>query len=107
MDWNSLLANIVCLFYSETFSIMSYTKQVMFQAYGTKQGALHGLLISTLYPTKDHLKLKRFPTQSSKTTYECSLRYKMQAKQMYKNAQLIIGNVREKLDQLSIFPQYL
>eukprot|EP00105_Crassostrea_gigas_P046074 XP_019930222.1 PREDICTED: acetyl-CoA carboxylase-like [Crassostrea gigas] len=31
------------------------TGQVMFQAYGTKQGALHGLLISTPYPTKDHL----------------------------------------------------
>ncbi|XP_062620610.1 acetyl-CoA carboxylase-like [Saccostrea cucullata] len=43
--------------------------QVMFEAYGTKQGALHGLLISTPYPTKDHLQLKRFQAQSSGTTY--------------------------------------
>uniref|UniRef100_A0A8W8JHP3 Acetyl-CoA carboxylase n=1 Tax=Magallana gigas TaxID=29159 RepID=A0A8W8JHP3_MAGGI len=45
------------------------TGQVMFQAYGTKQGSLHGLLISTPYPTKDHLQLKRFQAQSSGTTY--------------------------------------
>ncbi|XP_078337630.1 acetyl-CoA carboxylase-like isoform X9 [Crassostrea virginica] len=45
------------------------TGQVMFSSYGTKQGALHGLLISTPYPTKDHLQLKRFQAQSSGTTY--------------------------------------
>uniref|UniRef100_K1PCX3 Acetyl-CoA carboxylase n=1 Tax=Magallana gigas TaxID=29159 RepID=K1PCX3_MAGGI len=79
--------------------------KVMFQAYGTKQGALHGLLISPLYPTKDHLKLKRFPTQSSKTTYECSLRYKMQAKQMYQNAQL--GNIGMVAWQMTLkTPEY-
>ncbi|XP_033740192.1 acetyl-CoA carboxylase-like isoform X1 [Pecten maximus] len=43
--------------------------QVMFEAYGPKQGALHGLLISTPYVTKDHLQLKRFQAQSSGTTY--------------------------------------
>ena len=41
----------------------------MFEAYGAKQGPLHGLLISTPYPTKDHLQLKRFQAQSSGTTY--------------------------------------
>jgi hypothetical protein len=43
--------------------------QVMFQAYGTKQGPLHGLLLSTPYVTKDHLQLKRFQAQSNGTTY--------------------------------------
>lgn len=41
----------------------------MFQGYGTKQGPLHGLLISTPYMTKDHLQLKRFQAQSNGTTY--------------------------------------
>nr|WDE40200.1 acetyl-CoA carboxylase [Tegillarca granosa] len=45
------------------------TGQVMFQAFGAKQGPLHGLLVSTPYPTKDHLQLKRFQAQSSGTTY--------------------------------------
>ncbi|KAK3098334.1 hypothetical protein FSP39_018526, partial [Pinctada imbricata] len=47
----------------------SRTGQIMFEAYGAKQGPLHGLLISTPYPTKDHLQLKRFQAQSSGTTY--------------------------------------
>ena len=41
----------------------------MFKAYGTKQGPLHGLLISTPYVTKDLLQLKRFQAQQSGTTY--------------------------------------
>ncbi|XP_064618157.1 acetyl-CoA carboxylase-like isoform X2 [Liolophura sinensis] len=45
------------------------TGQVMFEAYGAKQGPLNGLLISTPYVTKDHLQLKRFQAQSSGTTY--------------------------------------
>ena len=45
------------------------TGQVMFKAYGVKQGPLHGLLISTPYVTKDHLQLKRFQAQQSGTTY--------------------------------------
>ncbi|KAH9518467.1 hypothetical protein Btru_016869 [Bulinus truncatus] len=45
------------------------TGQIMFEAYGIKQGPLHGLLISTPYLTKDHLQLKRYQAQSSGTTY--------------------------------------
>ena len=41
----------------------------MFQAYGTKAGNLHGLLVTTPYHTKDHLQLKRFQAQSVGTTY--------------------------------------
>jgi len=42
---------------------------VKFQAYGSKQGLLHNLLLSTPYVTKDHLQLKRFQAQSLGTTY--------------------------------------
>lgn len=45
------------------------TGQVMFQAYGSKQGPLHNLLLSTPYVTKDHLQLKRFQAQTNGTTY--------------------------------------
>ncbi|XP_074643040.1 acetyl-CoA carboxylase-like isoform X2 [Tubulanus polymorphus] len=45
------------------------TGQIMFQAYGTKQGPLHGLLLSTPYMTKDHLQQKRFQAQHMGTTY--------------------------------------
>ncbi|KAK6168611.1 hypothetical protein SNE40_019808 [Patella caerulea] len=45
------------------------TGQVMFQAYGAKQGPYHGLFVSSPYLTKDHLQLKRFQAQSSGTTY--------------------------------------
>ncbi|KAK2176007.1 hypothetical protein NP493_691g01001 [Ridgeia piscesae] len=45
------------------------TGQVKFQAYGSKQGLLHNLLLSTPYVTKDHLQLKRFQAQSLGTTY--------------------------------------
>ncbi|CAL1538931.1 unnamed protein product [Lymnaea stagnalis] len=45
------------------------TGQIMFEAYGVKQGPLHGLLISTPYLTKDHLQNKRYQAQSSGTTY--------------------------------------
>ncbi|KAK3576974.1 hypothetical protein CHS0354_005975 [Potamilus streckersoni] len=47
----------------------SRTGQVMFQSYGTKQGPLHGLLVSTPYVTKDHLQLKRYQAQKSGTTF--------------------------------------
>lgn len=45
------------------------TGVVKFEAYGPRQGALHGLAISTPYITKDHLQLKRFQAQSNGTTY--------------------------------------
>lgn len=41
----------------------------MYQAYGAKQGPLHGLLLSYPYVTKDHLQLKRFQAQTNGTTY--------------------------------------
>lgn len=43
--------------------------QIMFQAYGDKQGPLHGMLINTPYVTKDLLQSKRFQAQSLGTTY--------------------------------------
>ncbi|XP_038231851.1 acetyl-CoA carboxylase 1 isoform X2 [Dermochelys coriacea] len=45
------------------------TAQIMFQAYGDKQGPLHGMLINTPYVTKDLLQSKRFQAQSLGTTY--------------------------------------
>ncbi|VEN41740.1 unnamed protein product [Callosobruchus maculatus] len=42
---------------------------IKFQAYGDKQGPLHGLPISTPYIPKDFLQQKRFQAQSSGTTY--------------------------------------
>ncbi|CAH1163265.1 unnamed protein product [Phaedon cochleariae] len=42
---------------------------ISFQAYGTKQGPLHGLPISTPYIPKDYLQQKRFQAQSAGTTY--------------------------------------
>ncbi|GCB68953.1 hypothetical protein scyTo_0000973 [Scyliorhinus torazame] len=47
----------------------SGTGQIMFQAYGDKQGPLHGMLINTPYVTKDLLQSKRFQAQSLGTTY--------------------------------------
>ncbi|XP_076466128.1 acetyl-CoA carboxylase-like isoform X2 [Babylonia areolata] len=47
----------------------SRTGQIQFESYSAKRGALHGLLVSTPYLTKDHLQLKRFQAQSSGTTY--------------------------------------
>lgn len=43
--------------------------QIVYQAYGAKQGPLHGLLLSSPYATKDHLQLKRFQAQTNGTTY--------------------------------------
>ncbi|KAG1687910.1 Acetyl-CoA carboxylase [Nymphon striatum] len=43
--------------------------QIKFEAWGPKQGPLHGLTVSTPYMTKDYLQLKRFQAQSSGTTY--------------------------------------
>ncbi|XP_018332454.1 acetyl-CoA carboxylase isoform X2 [Agrilus planipennis] len=40
-----------------------------FQAYGTKQGPMHGLPTTTPYLAKDYLQQKRFQAQSSGTTY--------------------------------------
>ncbi|NXY89063.1 ACAC carboxylase, partial [Alcedo cyanopectus] len=45
------------------------TAQIMFQAYGDKQGPLHGMLINTPYVTKDLLQSKRFQAQSLGTSY--------------------------------------
>ncbi|OXB62162.1 hypothetical protein ASZ78_015344 [Callipepla squamata] len=42
---------------------------IMFQSYGDKQGAQHGMLINTPYVTKDLLQAKRFQAQSLGTTY--------------------------------------
>ncbi|KAG5900050.1 hypothetical protein JTB14_016026 [Gonioctena quinquepunctata] len=42
---------------------------INFQAYGKKQGPLHGLPISTPYIPKDYLQQKRFQAQSAGTTY--------------------------------------
>ncbi|XP_052899542.1 acetyl-CoA carboxylase [Anopheles moucheti] len=45
------------------------THVIKFQAYGNRQGALHGLPISSPYMTKDFLQQKRFQAQSNGTTY--------------------------------------
>ncbi|XP_064490125.1 acetyl-CoA carboxylase-like isoform X4 [Ornithodoros turicata] len=45
------------------------TGQMQFEAWGHKQGPLHGLPISTPYLTKDYLQQKRFQAQSNGTTY--------------------------------------
>ena len=42
---------------------------VRFEAYGSKQGPLHGMPISTPYLAKDYLQEKRFQAQSAGTTY--------------------------------------
>lgn len=42
---------------------------IKFEAWGTKQGPLHGLPISSPYVTKDYLQQKRFQAQSNGTTY--------------------------------------
>ncbi|XP_039612650.1 acetyl-CoA carboxylase 1 isoform X1 [Polypterus senegalus] len=47
----------------------SRSAQIMFHAYGDKQGPLHGMLINTPYVTKDLLQSKRFQAQSLGTTY--------------------------------------
>ena len=54
---------------STTSYTLCFSSQVMFQAYGSKQGPLHNLLLSTPYVTKDHLQLKRFQAQTNGTTY--------------------------------------
>ncbi|ESN91710.1 hypothetical protein HELRODRAFT_70230, partial [Helobdella robusta] len=43
--------------------------QIKYEAYGSRHGPLHGLLLSTPYVTKDHLQLKRFQAQTNGTTY--------------------------------------
>ncbi|KAI1231728.1 hypothetical protein IHE44_0007360 [Lamprotornis superbus] len=43
--------------------------KIMFQAYGDKQGPLHGMLINTPYVTKDLLQSKRFQAQTLGTSY--------------------------------------
>ncbi|XP_066991423.2 acetyl-CoA carboxylase isoform X2 [Anabrus simplex] len=45
------------------------TGVIKFEAYGNKQGPMHGLPISVPYLTKDYLQQKRFMAQSSGTTY--------------------------------------
>ncbi|KAF2367472.1 Biotin carboxylase-like N-terminal domain [Trinorchestia longiramus] len=43
--------------------------QIKFEGFGSRQGPLHGLSVSTPYVTKDYLQLKRFQAQSNGTTY--------------------------------------
>lgn len=45
------------------------TGLIKFESFGTKQGPLHGLPVSTPYMTKDYLQQKRFQAQSNGTTY--------------------------------------
>eukprot|EP00794_Sanderia_malayensis_P012741 gene12741-14046_t len=45
------------------------TKQIIFSAYGNRQGPMNGLQINTPYVTKDHLQFKRFKAQELGTTY--------------------------------------
>ncbi|XP_065216768.1 acetyl-CoA carboxylase isoform X5 [Planococcus citri] len=45
------------------------TGMIKLEAYGPKQGPMHGLPVSTPYMTKDYLQQKRFQAQSSGTTY--------------------------------------
>ncbi|XP_017779998.1 PREDICTED: acetyl-CoA carboxylase isoform X2 [Nicrophorus vespilloides] len=45
------------------------TGTIRFEAYGLKQGSMHGLAISTPYLAKDYLQQKRFQAQSAGTTY--------------------------------------
>ncbi|XP_031330897.1 acetyl-CoA carboxylase isoform X2 [Photinus pyralis] len=52
-----------------TESVDPETGLVRFQAYGTKQGPMHGLPISTPYLAKDYLQQKRFQAQQNGTTY--------------------------------------
>ncbi|XP_019714440.1 acetyl-CoA carboxylase 1 isoform X1 [Hippocampus comes] len=54
---------------SQTGQVGPKDRQIMFQAYGDKQGPLHGMLINTPYVTKDLLQSKRFQAQSLGTTY--------------------------------------
>ncbi|TRY89187.1 hypothetical protein DNTS_003788, partial [Danionella cerebrum] len=54
---------------SRTGQVGHKDRQIMFQAYGDKQGPLHGMLINTPYVTKDLLQSKRFQAQSLGTTY--------------------------------------
>ncbi|XP_053341777.1 acetyl-CoA carboxylase 1 isoform X3 [Clarias gariepinus] len=54
---------------SRTGQVGPSDRQIMFQAYGDKQGPLHGMLINTPYVTKDLLQSKRFQAQSLGTTY--------------------------------------
>ena len=64
-------ANMVVLDANMCVVILSLSLfvQIMFQAYGDKQGPLHGMLINTPYVTKDLLQSKRFQAQSLGTTY--------------------------------------
>ena len=45
------------------------TGLIKFESFGSKQGPLHGLPVSTPYMTKDYLQQKRFQAQSNGTTY--------------------------------------
>lgn len=40
--------------------LQNFISQIMFQSYGSRQGPMHGLPISTPYVTKDYLQQKRF-----------------------------------------------
>lgn len=64
--------------------------QIMFQAYGDKQGPLHGMLINTPYVTKDLLQSKRFQAQSLGTTYVYDFP-EMFRQVLYKNVPIIFS----------------
>lgn len=59
----------VILWWGQHIFKVTLSVQIMFQAYGDKQGPLHGMLINTPYVTKDLLQSKRFQAQSLGTTY--------------------------------------
>ncbi|CAH1789095.1 unnamed protein product [Owenia fusiformis] len=73
--------------------------QVMFQAWGTKQGPLHGYALSTPYQTKDHLQLKRFQAQSNGTTYVYDF------PQMFRQALKLIWEEHQKLHPDVVIPE--
>ncbi|PSN52685.1 Acetyl-CoA carboxylase [Blattella germanica] len=68
---NSKTSNVrLCLANDSGYSLDIWLyKEIKFEAYGNKQGPMHGLPISTPYLTKDYLQQKRFQAQSAGTTY--------------------------------------
>jgi hypothetical protein len=73
LGWNFLTSYItVTSSRDSTVELCCYENdlfQIKFEAYGHKQGPMHGLPISTPYVTKDYLQQKRFQAQSAGTTY--------------------------------------
>ncbi|XP_041970632.1 acetyl-CoA carboxylase isoform X2 [Aricia agestis] len=68
----------LCLSNGSGYSLDIYTYEevidprtgvIIFQSYGTRQGPMHGLPVSTPYVTKNYLQQKRFLATSQGTTY--------------------------------------